>query len=126
MTHLVDIASWALILAGSFFTVVGALGLLRMPDVFTRMHAVGLIDSLGVGLLIFGMMLQAGFGLVMFKLVFLLALVFFTWPVVTHAIAQVCVQEGVQPLLVEDRDDLARRRRHQQQSKPDQEVLPSN
>jgi multicomponent Na+:H+ antiporter subunit G len=126
VTLALDIASWALILAGSFFTVVGALGLVRMPDIFTRMHAVGLIDSLGVSLLILGMLLQAGLGLVTFKLLFLLALVFFTWPVVTHALAQVCIHEGVQPLLVEDRDDLARRRRHQQQAGSDQGGQPSN
>ncbi len=92
-----------LILLGSFFTVVGALGLVRMPDVFTRMHAASVTDTLGVGLLIAGMMLQAGFSLVTLKLVFLLALFFFTGPVVTHALAQACLHERVEPLLTEDR-----------------------
>lgn len=103
MTLLVDIASGALILLGSFFVVVGGIGLVRMPEVFTRMHAASIIDSLGAGLLILGMILQVGFGLVMFKLLVLLALFFFTVPVVTHALAQACLHEGIKPLLTEDR-----------------------
>ena len=75
MTLVVEIASWALILLGSFFTVVGALGLVRMPEVFTRMHAASVTDTLGVGFLILGMGLQAGFSLVTLKLLFLLAAV---------------------------------------------------
>lgn len=114
MSLAVDIASWALILAGSFFTLVGAVGLLRMPDVFTRMHAVSIIDTLGIGLLIAGMILQAGFSLVTLKLLLLATAVFFTWPVVTHALAQVCLQEDIQPTLAEDRRELARKRFEQQ------------
>ncbi len=99
----VDVLSWALILLGSFFTVVGALGLVRMPDVFTRMHAASVTETLGVGFLILGMCLQAGLGLVTLKLFFLLALFFFTAPVVTHALAQACMHEGIRPVLAEDR-----------------------
>jgi multicomponent Na+:H+ antiporter subunit G len=98
-----ELASWIFITAGSFFVVVGAVGLLRMPEVFTRMHAASLIDTLGAGFLIFGMILQAGFSLVSLKLLILLALFFFTAPVVTHALARVCLHERVDPLLAEDR-----------------------
>jgi multicomponent Na+:H+ antiporter subunit G len=108
MTVIVDVISGALILLGSFFTVVGALGLVRMPDVFTRMHAVSVIDTLGIGLMILGMVVQAGLSLVTLKLLFLLALVFFTWPVVTHALAQACLQAGLKPQLAEDRRARAR------------------
>lgn len=103
MSTVIDLASWALILSGSFFTVVGAFGLVRMPEIFTRMHAASVTDTMGVGLLILGMGLQAGFTLVTLKLVFLLALFFFTAPVVTHALAQACLHEDVQPTLAEDR-----------------------
>lgn len=109
MTLLVEAASWVLILLGSFFTVVGAFGLVRMPEVFTRMHAASVTDTLGVGLLIAGMGLQAGFSLVTLKLLFLLALFFFTGPVVTHALAQACLHEGIKPLLAEDRRGTGRR-----------------
>ena len=103
MTLAVEIASWALILLGSFFTIVGAVGLVRMPEVFTRMHAASVIDTVGVGFLILGMGLQAGFGLVTLKLLFLLLLFVFTGPVVTHALAQACLHEGIEPQLSDDR-----------------------
>jgi multicomponent Na+:H+ antiporter subunit G len=103
MTLAIDIVSWGLLLLGSFFTIVGALGMVRMPEIFTRMHAASVIDTLGVGLLIAGMALQAGFTLVTLKLLFLLALFVFTGPIVTHALAQACLHEGVKPLLSEDR-----------------------
>jgi multicomponent Na+:H+ antiporter subunit G len=105
---LVEIASWLCILLGSLFTLVGAFGLVRMPEVFTRMHAASVVDTLGVGFLILGMGLQAGFGLITLKLVFLLALFFFTGPVVTHALAQACLHENVRPALTEDRRALRR------------------
>jgi multicomponent Na+:H+ antiporter subunit G len=108
MTLAAELASWGLILLGSFFTIVGAFGLVRMPEVFTRMHAASVMDTLGVGFLILGMSLQAGFGLVTLKLIFLLALFFFTGPVVTHALAQACLHEGIEPLLAEDRRGIAR------------------
>ena len=103
MMLIVDIASWLCILFGSFFTIVGAFGLVRMPEVFTRMHAASVVDTLGVGFLILGMGLQAGFSLVTLKLIFLLGLFFFTGPAVTHALAQACLHENVQPMLAEDR-----------------------
>jgi multicomponent Na+:H+ antiporter subunit G len=99
MALAVDILSWALILLGSFFTVIGAIGLVRMPDLFTRMHAASVIDTTGIGCLFVGMMLQAGFGLVALKLLFILALFFFAGPVITHALAQAALHEKVEPLL---------------------------
>jgi multicomponent Na+:H+ antiporter subunit G len=108
MMLFVEVASWALILLGSFFTVVGAFGLVRMPEVFTRMHAASVTDTLGVGFLILGMGLQAGLSLVTLKLFFLMALFVFTGPVVTHALAQACLHEGIKPLLAEDRRGIRR------------------
>jgi multicomponent Na+:H+ antiporter subunit G len=103
LTIVVDIASWICILLGSFFTLVGAFGLVRMPEVFTRMHAASVIETLGVGFLILGMCLQVGFTLITAKLIFLMLLFLFTAPVVTHALAQACLYEGIKPLLAEDR-----------------------
>lgn len=101
----IDAVSWICILAGSFFTLAGALGLVRMPEVFTRMHAASVIETLGAGFLIVGMMLQAGLTLVTAKLLFILAIIFFTGPVITHALAQAANEAGVKPLLAEDRRD---------------------
>jgi multicomponent Na+:H+ antiporter subunit G len=95
--------SWGFIVLGSFFTVVGMLGLLRMPELFTRMHAASVMETLGAGFLIFGMFIQAGVTLAAFKLLFILALVLLTAPVVTHALAQTALHEKVRPILAEDR-----------------------
>jgi multicomponent Na+:H+ antiporter subunit G len=105
MTLAADAASWACIVLGSFFTIVGAFGLVRMPDVFTRIHAASVVDTLGVGLLALGLLFQAGFSLVSLKLVFLIALFFLTTPVVTHALAQACLHQGIRPMLSVDRRD---------------------
>jgi len=101
MTLLLDIVSWLFIVAGGFFCVVGALGLLRMPDFFTRMHAASVTDTLGAGLLLVGLMLQAGLTLVTVKLLFLAVLIFFTSPTATHALAKAAVVRGLQPLLAQ-------------------------
>jgi multicomponent Na+:H+ antiporter subunit G len=110
VTLILEVASWLCILLGSFFMIVGTLGLVRMPDVFTRMHAASVVDTLGVGFLFLGMGFQAGLSLITLKLLFLLALFFFTGPVVTHALAQACMHENIRPMLTEDRRGLDRAR----------------
>jgi len=99
----VHVLSWAAILTGSFFVLVGAVGLIRMPEVFTRMHAASIIDTLGAGLLIVGMMMQAGPTLISLKLLFIFGLFFVTSPVATHALAQAALHTGDLPELKEDR-----------------------
>jgi multicomponent Na+:H+ antiporter subunit G len=97
------VLSWLLIVAGGFFTLVGAIGLVRMPDVYTRMHAASVTDTLGAGLLLIGFMLQAGLSLVLLKLVFLFVLLFFVSPVATHALASAALHYGIKPMLSHDR-----------------------
>ncbi|HRW08284.1 MAG TPA: monovalent cation/H(+) antiporter subunit G [Caldilineaceae bacterium] len=103
MELIVNILSWIFILAGSFFIVIGALGLMRMPDIYTRMHAASVIDTTGAGFLVLGLILQAGLSLIALKLLFILAIFFFTGPVVSHALAQAALAAGVEPELAEDR-----------------------
>ena len=105
MSLAIDLASWALILAGSFFILAGAIGMMRLPDVYTRMHSASLIDTMGAGFLFAGLMLQAGFSQVTLKLLFILLLFFFTGPVVTHALAQAAMIADIKPELDEDRRD---------------------
>lgn len=106
MTSLIlDIVSGMLIAAGAFFVLVGAIGLVRLPDIYTRIHAASLIDTAGAGLLILGLMLQAGWSLVTLKLAFVLAIFFFTLPVAAHALARAAMYEGVKPKLAESRRD---------------------
>ncbi|NIO39989.1 MAG: sodium:proton antiporter [Burkholderiales bacterium] len=98
---LLNLASWILIVAGSILCVIGALGLLRMPDLFTRMHAASLVDTLGAASLLLGMILQAGFTLVTAKLIAIGLLLFFTGPTATHALARAARARGVEPLLID-------------------------
>lgn len=100
---LIDVASWLLIVAGCFFILTGAFGMLRLPDVYTRMHSASLIETLGAGFLFAGLMLQAGFTQATIKLFFILLLFFLTGPVITHALAQAALEFGIKPKLTEDR-----------------------
>jgi multicomponent Na+:H+ antiporter subunit G len=98
----VDLASWACLTAGGFFCVVGGLGLVRMPDLYTRMHAASVTDTLGAGLILAGLLLQAGFTLVGAKIVIIGLLLFFTSPAATHALAKAALARGVEPLLAQE------------------------
>ena len=97
-----DIVGWVMILGGGVFVVVGAVGLNRMPDVFTRMHATSVSDTFGAGLMLVGMMVMAGFTLVTAKLLFLLMFLWFTAPVATHALARAALLAGVKPVVVDE------------------------
>jgi multicomponent Na+:H+ antiporter subunit G len=78
----------AAVLTGAFFMVVGCLGLIRMPNRYTRMHAASVTDTLGAGLVLFGLLLEAGLTLVAAKIVMLGLLIFFASPTATHALAR--------------------------------------
>ena len=93
-----DVLSWISVVAGLFFMIVGTIGVLRMPDVFTRLHAAGMTDTMGAGFLILGMSLQAGFGLVLVRLIFVYAFLSFTSPIATHALARAALAGGVVPV----------------------------
>ena len=99
MSMLLDILSWVCIVAGGLFCVIGAIGLVRMPDFYTRMHAASVTDTVGAGLLLLGMLLQAGFTLVSVKLLMIGLLLLFANPTATHALAKAARARGLQPLL---------------------------
>jgi multicomponent Na+:H+ antiporter subunit G len=99
MNDILDMASWVLLSAGGFFCIAGAIGMLRMPDFYTRVHAASVSDTLGAGLILLGLALQAGWTLVAAKLAVIGLLIFFTSPAATHALARAALGRGVQPLL---------------------------
>lgn len=99
---ILDVVSWILIVGGGIFVVIGAIGLNRMPDVFTRLHATSVSDTFGAGVMLVGMMVQGGLTLVTAKLVFLLLFLWFTAPVTTHAVARAALLAGCKPAVVED------------------------
>lgn len=98
-----EIIGGILIALGAFFFVAGAIGIYRMPDVFTRMQAAGISDTVGVGLLLVGMMFFAGFTLITVKLAIVLGVILFTGPIATHALAQAALHAGVKPILADEK-----------------------
>ncbi len=99
MSAAVDAASWVLLVAGAAACLVGALGVLRMPDFYTRAHAASLTDTLGAGFVLAGLMLQAGWTLVAVKLAIVGLLIFFASPTAAHALARAALGRGLQPLV---------------------------
>ncbi len=95
---LLDGLSWALLLGGSFFVVTGGIGLIRLPDVYARMHGAGVTDTLGAALFLVGMMLQGGFTLVSVKLLLILVFILFTSPTATYALANAAYASGAKPV----------------------------
>lgn len=77
--------------------VVGAFGLLRLPDFYTRAHASGKCDTLGEGLILVGFMLFEGMTLVSLKLLLLIIFIFISSPTAVHALVNVAYTRGVRP-----------------------------
>jgi multicomponent Na+:H+ antiporter subunit G len=99
MSLVIDAASALCLIAGAFFCVAGGVGLLRMPDFYTRAHAASVMETLGAGLILTGLALQAGLSLVTAKLAIIGLLIFFTSPTAAHALAKAALARGIQPLL---------------------------
>jgi multicomponent Na+:H+ antiporter subunit G len=94
-----DLTSALLLAGGSVFLLIGAVGVLRFPDFYTRLHPAGLTDTAGAGLILAGLMVESGFNLITVKLILVLVLVVFTSPVSCHATARAALASGLKPLL---------------------------
>lgn len=98
-----SILSTALIALGLFFFLAGTIGILRLPDFYTRLHAAGKCDSLAAVLIILGVALynlqvfSLGALLVSVKLMLIAAFVFIASPTATHAITEAALVLGVEP-----------------------------
>ena len=89
---IIDALSWFLLVSGSVFCIISAIGVLRLPDYFSRIHAAGILDSTGTGALI----------LVTVKLLMILAIIVITGPTATHALARAALHGGLTPELDEE------------------------
>lgn len=96
-----DVVSWISILGGVFFIVVGSIGLIRLPDVYTRLHAAGMTDTMGAGLVLIGLSFQAGLTLITVRLLMIWAFLLFTSPIGTHALARAALHGKVEPIRVD-------------------------
>ena len=92
-----SVAGTALMAAGLFFIAVAALGLLRMPDFYTRVHAVSKSDTLGVALVLTGLALHDGATLVSLKLMLILVFIAMANPIGAHVLTRSALQSGLAP-----------------------------
>ena len=105
MDTVVEILSWFCLLGGAIFLLIAAIGVLRFPDFYTRLHAVSVCDTLGAGLVLVGLMFQGGLSLVTVKLLLMFYFMMFTGPTAVHALAQAALKSKLEPLS-DDREPL--------------------
>ncbi|WP_419166425.1 monovalent cation/H(+) antiporter subunit G [Candidatus Palauibacter sp.] len=101
---ILEIVSAVLVLSGALFALIGGIGLLRLPDFFSRIHGAGLTDTLGAGLILIGLMFLPPHGLVTVKLVAILIFLWITSPTSTHALANAALGAGLRPRVDETED----------------------
>ena len=89
----------ACLIAGGLFVICGSFGILRFPDFYTRVHAAGVTETAGVGLIFVGLLIEAGPGLTAMKLLIILTFLFFTNPTSSHALAKAARHGELKPLL---------------------------
>ena len=95
---IVNLVSTISFILGVFFILTGSIGILRLPDVFARIHAAGMIDTAGSAFIILGMILQSGLSLITAKLVFIGIFIFFTSPITGHVTANLARKKGLIPI----------------------------
>ena len=89
----------ALLVVGLLFILAGVLGILRLPDFYTRLHAMGKCDTLGVTLVLFALAIYAGASLVTVKVLLLSVFIGLANPVATHALGRAAMKSGLEPWL---------------------------
>lgn len=100
---MIDIVSAVLLFCGLFFFTVGAVGILRLPDFYSRLHPAGKLDTAGVLMSMTGMALYSAYDLSLsalftgFKIILIVVFVFITSPTATHAIIDAGVRAGLSP-----------------------------
>jgi len=92
-----DVAFAVLLLAGAFFFVAGACGVLRFPDVFTRIHAVTKADNVGLGLVVAGLFFQVDGWVEGIKLLLVWLLVLLASATAAHLVARTALRKGLRP-----------------------------
>jgi len=97
MNLLLEGLSAACLLAGSFLCITGGVGLLRLPDFFSRVHAAGVTETLAAPLLLTGLMLQMDWSLDLLKVLLILMFILATNPTASHAMAKAALHGGQGP-----------------------------
>ena len=98
-TYLRAVLATFFMAGGLLFILAGSLGVLRLPDFYTRIHAAGMTDTAGAEAILFGLIIQAGWSQTSLKLAMLAFFLLLTSPTATHAIAHAAKAAGLKPLL---------------------------
>ena len=98
MEFIKDIVTWIFFFIGSMSIIIGACGLIKLPDVFSRIHAAGMIDTGGTAFFLLGMIVQSGWSLITVKLILIGIFIFFTSPVTSHVTANLARQKKIIPV----------------------------
>ncbi|WP_321529668.1 monovalent cation/H(+) antiporter subunit G [uncultured Desulfuromonas sp.] len=99
MTIVIDILSMISLALGCFLGITGGIGIYRLPDFFTRLHASSVTDSACAFLILFGLALQAGWSLITVKLGLVFFFLVLSSPTASHALAKTALNNNQQPLL---------------------------
>ena len=94
---LLDLLSWFFFLVGGFLLITGSVGVLRLPDFFSRVHAAGITESLASPLILIGLIIQVGLSLESVKLLLIIVFLLATSPSATHAMASAALRGGAGP-----------------------------
>lgn len=97
MDVVIDIAAGFCLAAGGLFSICGAIGILRFPDFFSRTHGASVLDGLGAGLILLGLMIYSGLHLVTVKIALVFLFMMITGPTAVHALARAAHYDGVKP-----------------------------
>jgi multicomponent Na+:H+ antiporter subunit G len=104
--NVMDVLAIALVVVGLFFSAVSAIGFLRLPDVFCRLHVTGVLETLGVPLVLLGAAFHLGPQLVSLKLLLAILFLAITSPLVGHLLARAALEAGHRPERIEDPEAL--------------------
>ena len=94
---IVNALSYLIIAAGCFMVFTSVIGVFRMPDFFTKMHAASVGDSFGCPLILIGLAIYGGLNILSFKIILLILFLFITNPSASYALAQAALKDGVNP-----------------------------
>lgn len=104
MSSVINIISATFIITGSVVIIIGLVGVFRMPDFFTKLHAASIIDTMGTMLILVGLLLYSGFNLISVKLLLILIFILITTPAAAHALAKSAIHGGLKPVLDGDEE----------------------
>ena len=97
MMLIIDVLAVLFMVGGALFMLVGSVGINRMPDFYTRAHAAGKVDTLGIMMFLTGMIFFEGLTINSAKLLLIIAFVALTSPVATHALTRRALLFGLKP-----------------------------